>query len=69
MPKAKGFAKYARQNPGVGRIELIRMDETAGNKRFKRLDMAKSAVQEKVLRTMTNDDLDNIFNTDAEFRY
>lgn len=34
--KAKGFAEYARQNPGVGRIQLIRMSkDTVGHNRFK----------------------------------
>lgn len=32
LGKAKGFAEYARQNPGVGRIQLIRMGKDAAGK-------------------------------------
>lgn len=68
LGKAKGFAEYARQNPGVGRIQLIRMSKDAvGHNRFKRLDMAMSAVRDKVLRAMNNDDLDHIFEEDGFF--
>lgn len=68
LGKAKGFAEYARQNPGVGRIQLIRKGkDAAGHDRFKRLDMAKSAVRDKVSRAMTNDELDHIFDTDGFF--
>ena len=68
LGKAKGFAEYAQQNPGVGRIELIRMDkDIAGNKRFKRLDMSKGAIRDKVLKAMTNDEIDHIFDTDGVF--
>jgi type III restriction enzyme len=68
LGKAKGFAEYARQNPGVGRIQLIRMKkDAANNDRFKRLDMAKSAVRDKVSHAMTNDELDHIFETDGFF--
>ena len=68
LGKAKGFAEYARQNPGVGRIQLIRMGkDAAGHKRFKRLDMAMSLVRDKVSHAMTNDELDHIFETDGFF--
>jgi type III restriction enzyme len=68
LGKAKGFAEYARQNPGVGRIQLIRKGrDGAGNNQFKRLDMAMSAVRDKVSRAMTNDELDHIFETDGFF--
>lgn len=68
LGKAKGFAEYARQNPGVGRIELIRMNkDAAGNKRFKRLDMSRGAVRDKVLMAMTNDEITHIFDTDGVF--
>ena len=68
LGKAKGFAEYARQNPGVGRIQLIRMSEDAAkNKRFKRLDMSKNAIRDKVSHAMSNDELDHIFDTDGFF--
>lgn len=55
------------QNPGVGRIQLIRMVKDAGQNRFKRLDMAMSAVRDKVSHAMTNDELDHIFDMDGFF--
>ena len=68
LGKAKGFAEYARQNPGLGRIQLIRLcKDAAGKKRFKRLDMSKSAIRDKVLRVMSTDELDRIFETDGFF--
>ena len=68
LGKAKGFAEYARQNPGVGRIQLIRMGkDIAGNNRFKRLDMSMSAVRDKVSKAINNDELDHIFDTDGFF--
>lgn len=68
LGKAKGFAEYARQNPGVGRIQLIRMAKNISSKdRFKRLDMSMSAVRDKVSRAINNDELDHIFDTDGFF--
>ena len=33
---SKGFAEYARRNPGIGRIQLIHMGkDAAGRNRFK----------------------------------
>ncbi len=66
--KARGFAEYAKQNLSVGRIQLIRVGKDAiGKKRFMRLDMAKSAVREEVLRARTNEELDHIFEKDGFF--
>ena len=68
LGKAKGFAEYACQNPGVGRIQLIRMGKDAsGKNRFKRLDMSKSVIRDKVIRAMNNDELDHLFDTDGFF--
>lgn len=68
LGKAKGFAEYARQNPGVGRIQLIRMSkDAAGNNRFKRLDMSKSIIRDKVSHATNNDELDHLFDTDGFF--
>lgn len=68
LGKAKGFAEYARQNPGVGRIQLIRMaKDISGKNRFKRLDMSMSSVRDKVSRVINNDELDHIFDTDGFF--
>ena len=66
LGKAKGFAEYARQNPGVGRIQLIRMSkDAAGKNQFKRLDMYRTAIRDKVSHAMNTDELDHIFDTDG----
>ena len=66
LGKAKGFAEYARQNSGVGRIQLIRMcKDAAGNHKFKRLDMSKTAIRDKVSHAINTDELDHIFDTDG----
>lgn len=66
LGKAKGFAEYARQNPGVGRIQLIRMSkDAAGKNQFKRLDMYRTAIRDKVSHAINTDELDHIFDTDG----
>lgn len=66
LGKAKGFAEYARQNPGVGRIQLIRKNkDVIGRGQFKRLDMNRSIIRDKVSRAISNDELDHIFDTDG----
>ena len=68
LGKAKGFAEYARQNPGVGRIQLIRMQkDPLGKERAFRLDMSKSAVRDKVSRCASNDELNHIFEDEGFF--
>lgn len=68
LGKARGFAEYARQNPELGRIQLIRLCKDAlGKNRFKRLDMSKIAIREKVFRAMSSDELDRIFESDGFF--
>ena len=68
LGKAKAFAYYAEQEIRIGRIQLIRSaKDAAGKTRFKRLDMAKGAVRNKVLSAINTDDLDRIFDTDGEF--
>lgn len=68
LGKAKGFAEYARQNRGIGRIQLIRMvKDAAGEKRFKRLDMSKSYIRDKVSHIISNDELDHLFDVDGFF--
>lgn len=68
LGKAKGFAEYARQNPGVGRIQLIRLgQDITGRSKFKRLDMSQSSVRDKVSRAMNDDELGHIFDTDGFF--
>lgn len=66
LGKARGLAEYAKKNPGVGRIELIREVDKSGQKYFKRLDMSKSALRKRVSRASTNNELDNIFDEYGE---
>lgn len=69
LGKAKGFAKYAEEEPRIGRVQLIRQGkDAAGNVRFKRLDLAKGSTREKVLKALNNDELDHIFDTDGFFK-
>lgn len=66
LGKAKGFAEYARQNPGVGRIQLIRMQrDSVGKERAFRLDMSKSSIRDKVSRYASNEELNRIFESDG----
>lgn len=68
LGKAKGLAKYAQEEPRVGRIQLIRMEKDAvGNHRFKRLDMTKGLVRRKVIQAISNEELDHIFDIDGIF--
>ena len=67
LPKAKGMAEYARQNQAIGGIQLIRVfkDATTGKSHCRRLDMSKSAIQNKVIYLNTLDELNNLFITDG----
>ena len=68
LPKAKGFVKYAKENPIVGRVQLIReMADSSGKKRLKRLDLTDMRVQERVLLANNNEDLARIFTEDGFF--
>lgn len=68
LGKAKGFAEYARQNPGVGSIQLIRMSkDAAGKNRFKRLNMYRTAIRDKVSHAVNTDELDHIFDIYGDF--
>lgn len=67
LGKAKGFAEYARQNTGIGRIQLIRKekDHITGKDKFRRLDMSKGSIRNKVLKCITNDQLKIVFDEDG----
>ncbi len=62
LPKAKGLAKYAQINLGFSRVQLIRI---VGNDII-RLDMGKTAVRNKVIAAINNDELDHLFTTCGE---
>jgi len=67
LGKAKGFAEYARQNTGIGRIQLIRKekDHITGKDRFRRLDLSKGAIRDKVSQCITSDQLKLLFDNDG----
>lgn len=66
--KAKGFAEYAKEELRIGRIELIRTAKDAvGKTRFRRLDMGKGIVRDKIISAINNEELDHIFDTDGEY--
>lgn len=68
LGKAQGFAEYANQHPGLGRIQLIRQSkDIAGKSRFRRLDMSDIAVRDKLKKMTTSADIDNLFETDGFF--
>lgn len=66
LGKAKGLAKYAQEEPKVGRVQLIRQTkDAAGKDRFLRLDMTRGQIRQKVLQAINNDELDHIFESDG----
>ena len=68
LGKAKGLAEYAANEPRIDRIQLIRVGkDAAGQNRFKRLNLAKSSVRNKVIAAINTDELDHIFEIDGEF--
>lgn len=49
LGKAKALAKYAEEEPKIGRVQLIRREkDAAGKEKFKRLDMAHGSIRQKV---------------------
>ena len=68
LPKAKALAEYAKAEDRIGRIQLIhKATDASGNNRFIRLDLTDIVVRDKVLRAMSNDELNYIFDTDGIF--
>lgn len=68
LGKAQGFARYAKNNKQLGRVELIRqVHDKIKNKRFKRLDMTQSVVRDKVLHAATLEELNHIFDKYGQF--
>ena len=61
--KAQGLAKYAAEEPRIGRVQLIRESvDPAGRKRFKRLELTNGSIRDKVLRAQNIEELDHIFD-------
>lgn len=68
LPKAKALAEYARAEDRIGRIQLIhKAADACGNSRFLRLELTDIAVREKVLRAVSDEELNYIFNADGVF--
>lgn len=65
LSKAKALVDYAQKQPSapIGRLQLIRegKDSITGNKRMKRLDLAKSAIRARVMKLQTIQELDDLF--------
>lgn len=67
LPKAKGMAEYANNNPGIGRIQLIRKLTSGRNRnKYVRLDLSKSAVRESVRNITTPNQLNQLFHDYGE---
>ena len=65
--KAKALAKYASDNPAVGRAQLIRLMDTITGKQLKRLDFAAhSELRQKIAQVSLPDELDMLFNVYGE---
>lgn len=68
LGKAKALAKYAEEEPKIGRVQLIRREKDASGKdKFKRLDMSHGTVRQKVLKAINTDEIDHIFEMDGFF--
>ncbi|ABZ85433.1 type iii restriction enzyme, res subunit, putative [Heliomicrobium modesticaldum Ice1] len=67
-PKAVGLAKFAEKHWDVfGRIQLIRQKRGVdGRDHFYRLDMSKTPVRNRVRGITSNEELDRIFDENAE---
>ncbi|MBR1437788.1 MAG: DEAD/DEAH box helicase family protein [Synergistaceae bacterium] len=61
--KAKGLAEYAEKEKRIGRVQLIRQSGHL----FKRLDMAKGMIRQKVLGAINNEELDHLFDEFGDF--
>ena len=66
LSKAKALVDYAQKQPS-GRLQMIRegKDSITGKKRMKRLDLAKSAVRERVMQLQSTQELDALFLDDS----
>ena len=62
LPKAKGLAAYAQVESRLGRIELIHTDQgMGGTVQFKRLDLNRLQLRNKVLTLVSDQDLHRLF--------
>lgn len=62
LPKAQAMVRYARKEPRIGRIQLIRMKkDELGRNVFTRLELTDIRVQEKVKQAINNEQLNSVF--------
>ena len=64
LGKAKALAKYAQDEKRIGHVQLIRREKDSLTKkdRFIRLDMSKAEIREKVLKAVSTDEIDHLFD-------
>ena len=68
LAKAKGMAKYAENEPKIGKVQLIHMDkDITGKNRFHRLNLSKTGTRKKLRTVHTDDELNDLFETDGVF--
>lgn len=65
LPKAKALAAYAKAEERIGRVQLIHKVTGVGTSHFVRLELTDISVRDKVLRAMSNEELNHIFDTDG----
>lgn len=69
LGKAKGLAKYCIEQTNFSgqfaRVELIREITKYGETKLVRLNLAKTDVRDKVIKCISNEELDHIFETDG----
>ena len=70
VDKAVGLAKFAEKHWNLfHRIQLIRKNKGAdGVERYIRLDLGDEAVRKKVFVVTSNDQLDQVFDDEADVR-
>ena len=65
--KAKALARYAAENPAIGRAQLIRIVKTSTGDAIKRLDFAAHGeLRDKVANITLPEELDNLFTQYGE---
>lgn len=68
LHKAKALVSYAKDNSSLGRVQMVRMaKDIKGKKRLKRLDLASFKVRDKLHDIKTNDELDELFDSEGVF--
>lgn len=66
LAKMKSLVEYAKENPCLARVQMIRMDNIFGKPVFKRLDATKSYIKQVIPKTSTPDQFDELFKNHGE---